>query len=122
MVKYQVRGSSVIKHKAKAADAFMDGCVVKKRASILDEKGGSVTGVRTSDNEVRQFIFAHSDDRCGLPPFPTRYSWLQYFPRLLMQVFQEDLVSETSPPNNLSVVSSPNNTPSSGPSPATSLT
>ena len=47
-VKYQIGESSVIKHKAKAVDVFMDGCIVNKRASLLDEKDGSVTGVRTS--------------------------------------------------------------------------
>ena len=58
VVKYQIGEPSGIKHRAKSINVRMDGYKMKKRASLPDEKEGTLRGVRTSDNTLRPFTFA----------------------------------------------------------------
>ena len=79
VVKYRIGESSVIERGTKAVHVLMDGHKMRRYASLPDRKGGSLTGVQTSDNKMRPFVFA--DIRMtGVdhPPSPTTLSYSTY--------------------------------------------
>ena len=81
MVRYKIGKSSVSQDRAKSVHLYVDGYRMRKCASLPDETGGEVDGVRTSNNTRRPFVF--SDIRTtgtDHPPFPNVLSCLDYTP------------------------------------------
>lgn len=58
MLKFKIGESSVIKDRAKSIHTSVDGSTMQRCVSLPHETGFSVTGVRTSDNTLRTFMFA----------------------------------------------------------------
>ena len=83
-MKYNI-GKSPFKDRAKAVHVDIDGHRMKKRASLPHDTKREITGVRTSDNTSRPFIFADIqttgvDEPSRSRPFCDSYSFPLDYP------------------------------------------